>query len=92
MLKTVHTAVERKTRNGVMLGKEHCLTTYEDLEAVTKNAAYQYKEENEKGSIETGKYADFVILDKNPLKVTKDEIEQIQILKTIYRNEVLYEK
>lgn len=92
MLKTVHTAVERKTRNGVMLGKEHCLTTYEALEAITKNAAYQYKEENEKGSIETGKYADFVILDKNPLKVTKDEIEQIQILKTIYRNKVLYEK
>lgn len=92
MLKTLHTAVERKTRDGVILGKNHRITMYEALEAITKNAAYQYGEEDKKGSIEEGKYADFVILDKNPLCTTVDEIERIQILKTVYRDEILYEK
>lgn len=92
MLKTLRTAVERETRKGVTLGKVHCLSMYEALEAITKNAAYQYREENEKGSIEEGKYADFVLLDKNPFHVLIDEIEEIQILKTIYRDKIVYEK
>lgn len=92
MLKTLRTAVERQTRNGVTLGRKHCTGMYEALEAITKNAAYQYREEKEKGSIEEGKYADFVILDKNPFHVLIDEIEEIQVLKTIYRDEIVYER
>ena len=92
MLKTLHTAVERKTRNGIVLGKNHRITMYEALEAITKNAAYQYGEEDKKGSIEEEKYADFVILDKNPLCTAVDEIERIQVVKTIYRDEILYER
>lgn len=92
MLKTLRTAMERKTRNGVVLGENHRIRMYEALEAVTKNAAYQYNEEKEKGSIEKEKYSDFVILDKNPFDVKIDKIEEIQVLKTIYRDKVVYER
>lgn len=92
MLKTLHTAVERKTRKGVLLGKKHCISVYEALEAITKNAAYQYREEARKGSIEKGKYADFVVLDKNPFCVSNDEIEKLKVLKTIYRGKIVFKK
>ena len=57
---------------------------YDALKGVTINAAYSYFEETEKGSIEEGKKAQFVILDKNPLEVPIDEIPNIKIVKTIY--------
>ncbi len=54
--------------------------------------AYQYFEEEEKGSIREGKHADFVILDKNPLEVEPDAIRSIQVLQTIKDGKVIYSK
>jgi len=45
------------------------ISTWEALKAVTINAAHHLNQENFIGSIKVGKSADFVILDKNPLKV-----------------------
>ena len=53
-------------------------------------AAYQYFEEQEKGSIACGKYADFVVLDQNPLEVPKEQLDQIKVRMTIKENEVIY--
>lgn len=91
MLKTVRTAAERMTENGILLGKEHRLSVYDALKAVTIYAAYQYGEESTKGSIEENKYADFVILDKNPLKVPVEQLTDIKVTNTIFRDEILYE-
>lgn len=91
MLKTIRTAVERTTKNGVKLGEKHCLSVYNAIKAITLNAAYQYGEEAKKGSIEEEKYADFVILDRNPMKVPTEEITHIEVVKTIFRDEILYE-
>ena len=71
----MHNAVNRKTQSGRVLGKQHKISPLEALKAVTINGAYQYFEEDIKGSIEEGKYADFVILDKNILDVNPEEIK-----------------
>ena len=58
--------------------------------AVPKNVAYQYFEEDIKGTIKEGKLADLVILDKNPLKVEVDEIRNIKVLETIKEGNTIY--
>jgi len=77
-------AVNRKSKvSGKVYGPEYALTPYQAILAVTKNAAYQLREDKTKGSIEVGKRADLVILEKNPLKVEKDAIKDIEIVTTI---------
>ncbi|MFX0040639.1 MAG: amidohydrolase [Promethearchaeota archaeon] len=78
------------TRNGFI--PEQCLSIQEALKAYTINGAYTSFEEEIKGSIEVGKLADLVILDKNPLEVPKDKIKEIEVLKTIIRGEIIFEK
>ncbi len=69
MLHAVWTAVNRVTRSGAVIGADQRIGVYDALKGVTINAAYEYFEENEKGSIKPGKRADLVILSDNPLKV-----------------------
>lgn len=88
----LHNAVNRRTQSGRILGEDQRLTVMEALKALTINAAYQYFEENEKGSIESGKVADFVILDKNPLEVNLSEIKDIKVLETIKAGNTIYKK
>ena len=64
----------------------------EALHAVTLGAAYQYFEEDEKGSITPGKRADLVILDANPLLVDPDTLKDITILETISRGRSVYRR
>lgn len=92
MLHTIWCAVNRITRKGVQIGPEECVSVYDALKAVTINAAYAYFEEDQKGSIEPGKLADFVILDQNPMEVDKMEIKDIQVLETIKEGESVFEK
>lgn len=90
MLETVWCAVTRTTESGAMLGNDQCISVYDALKAVTINAAYQYFEEDIKGSIKKGKKADLVILDKNPLEVETDEIKNIKVLQTIKDGFTIY--
>lgn len=92
MLKTVACAVSRKTRKGVLLDQNECVSVKEALKAITINGAYQYFEENDKGSITSGKIADLVILDCNPLTMPKEEIANIQVLTTIKEGKTIYQK
>ena len=43
------------------------------------------------GSIEEGKYADFLVLDRNLLEIPVDDIDQTDVLKTVFSGEVVYE-
>lgn len=54
------------------------------------NAAYQYFEEDLKGSIKEGKLADLVILDSNPLKVDPLKIKDIKVLETIKEGKTIF--
>lgn len=92
MMKTISCAVNRVTRNGVCLDQSQAVSVMDALKAVTVNAAYQYGEENEKGTLEQGKTANFVILERNPLETAKQDLEKIQVLTTIVDGEVIYNR
>ena len=90
MLETIDIAVNRKTKNGVVLGEEEKIDVYSALKAVTINAAYQYFEEDTKGSIKVGKIADLVILSENPLTVDKRKLKEIKVCSTWKNGEEVY--
>ena len=83
--------MNRLTKAGVPLGPEERISPLEALKAVTVNAAYQYFEERQKGTLEPGKLADLVILSDDPLRVDPMAIRDIQVLETIKRGETIYQ-
>lgn len=92
MMQTVWCAVNRFTRKGVKIGEEQCISVFDALKGITINAAYAYHEENEKGTIETGKLADLVILARNPLKAEPMELKDITVEETIKEGKTLYRR
>ena len=78
----LHTAVNRKTKDGKMLGKQNLITVYQGLEALTIHAAWQIKMDEKIGSIKEGKFADLIILDRNPLDSDKEDLRSIRVLET----------
>ena len=78
------------TRNGLVI--EECISVEEALKTYTLNAAYAAFEEDVKGSIEVGKLADFVILNRNPMEIPKEEIKEIKVLETIIRGKTVFVK
>jgi predicted amidohydrolase YtcJ len=87
---TIWTAVNRVSRSGEVIGPDQRITPLEALKAITINAAYQYGEQDSKGSLEPGKVADLVILDKNPLKVDPMTIKDIKVVETIKEGKTIY--
>ncbi len=90
MLETVWCAVNRRTRAGVTLGGNEKVTVLEALKAVTVNAAWQYFEEDSKGSLAAGKRADYVILDQNPLGTDGEKLREIRVLATLKDGKAIY--
>lgn len=90
MMQLMWSAVNRITRSGKTLGPDQRISPIDALKSVTLNAAYQMFEENQKGSIEVGKVADFVILSGNPLTVEAMKIKDIEILETVKAGETVY--
>jgi hypothetical protein len=88
--RTIWSAVNRQTRSGFVLGKDQCLTPLEALKALTIWAAYQHFEEDQKGSIEVGKLADFAILAGNPLTVDPMAIRDIEVVETIKEGKTVF--
>ncbi len=91
-LRLVWSAVNRVSTSGEIIGAEQRITPLEALKAVTINAAYQYFEEDIKGSIEPGKLADLVILSDNPLTVDPMTIDDIEVLETIVGGQTVFIK
>lgn len=87
----VWSAVNRETRSGLVVGEHQRLTVMEALRAVTIDAAWQIFREEELGSIEVGKQADLVVLDKNPLLFPKT-LKDIQVERTYVAGLLIYHK
>ncbi|MFM7272580.1 MAG: amidohydrolase family protein, partial [Gammaproteobacteria bacterium] len=79
----VWTATTRQTRSARVLGPDQRIDTLTALRALGSGPAWIYREENEKGSIEAGKRADFVLLDRDPLAVEPAELRSLRILATV---------
>lgn len=76
-------AVNRISRSGTPIGTDQRVTAFEGLKCMTEWAAEQYGEQEWKGTLEVGKVADLVILDKDPLRVDPMTIQGIQVVETI---------
>lgn len=83
-------AVNRVSRAGAVIGEDQRVTPLEALKAQTIHVARQYGEAADKGSLEPGKLADLVILDRNPLKVAPMEIKDIKVVATIKEGRTIY--
>jgi predicted amidohydrolase YtcJ len=79
------TAVNRVTSQGSKFSQDQRINVYTALQAITINAARVLNLENEIGSIEVGKTANFVLLDENPLKMEPMALKDIKVLGTVYR-------
>lgn len=76
-------AVNRVSHRGDVLGEHERITPYEALHAVTLGAAFQLHMDDEIGSIEAGKRADFAVLDESPLDVDPMDIRDIGVWGTV---------
>jgi predicted amidohydrolase YtcJ len=74
------------------LHPEQQIGRYEAIRLYTLNNAHLTFEEKEKGSIEVGKLADFIILDRDLLECPMDEIRSTQVLETYLGGERVYER
>jgi predicted amidohydrolase YtcJ len=81
-LPAIASALNRATAQGNILGAEFRISIEDALKAYTINAAAAVHREKDLGSIEAGKWADLVVLDRNPLQTPQQEIENIQVLET----------
>ena len=90
ILALVDAGVNRLSGSGKVVGSDERVGPYEALRAVTATAAYQLTEEKTKGTLEPGKLADLVILDKNPLKVEPTTIKDIAVVETIKEGRTVY--
>lgn len=92
MMHSVWCAVNRTSKSGAVIGKDQKASVYEALKAITIDAAYEYFEENSKGSIKQGKRADLVILSRSPLEVEPMDIQNIKVMSTIKDGKVIYSR
>ncbi|WP_296204235.1 amidohydrolase [Psychrobacter sp. UBA3962] len=88
---TLWTAVNRVSRSGKVIGSEQKASPYQALKSITSHAAYQLFEEDSKGTLEVGKVADFVVLEKNPLTVKPMQIRDIKVVTTIKNGKPIYQ-
>ena len=61
------------------------------LRAATIDAAYELHEDDVTGSLETGKFADLIVIDRNPLKIAEDDIANVKVLETVVGGQTVYE-
>ncbi len=91
----IYAAVTRRTLDGKNPEgwiPEQKLTVEEAVQCYTINSAYAAFEENIKGSLERGKLADMVVLDKNIFEIKPEEIQNTNVVMTILGGKIIYEK
>ena len=72
------------------LGDDPGLSPRAVLEAATINAAYQLHQDTVTGSLEVGKFADLIVLDRNPLTIPAEDIANVRVLETMVGGNVVY--
>jgi predicted amidohydrolase YtcJ len=88
-LRLVWSAVNRRTRSGFIVGPAERIDVMQALRAVTIDAAYSMFLDQDLGSLEVGKFADFAILSGSPLEVP-ETIDQLSVIETVRGGETIY--
>ncbi|MCJ7608466.1 amidohydrolase [Candidatus Bathyarchaeota archaeon] len=91
-LMAIHALVNRRTRTGKPLGQSQRISVTEALSLYTSNAAYHSFDENDLGSIESGKLADMVILGIDLLTAPSETIKDIPVDATIMGGRITHER
>lgn len=81
-------AVNRETLSGQVLGEHERISVEDALAAMTIGSAYLIHRDGELGSIEVGKFADFTVLDEDPLSVKPEELKDVPVWGTVLGGEV----
>ena len=87
---TVWSAVNRRSKSGRTIGPGERISTLQALRAITADAAYQYREEGERGTLEAGKVADLVLLSANPLEVDPARLRDVKVVETVKGGRTVY--
>ena len=82
--------ITRKDRDGNVTAPQQAISREEMLKSATLFAAYGVKKDKVLGSIETGKFADLIVLDKDYLTVPVDEILKIHVLMTMVGGKMIH--
>ena len=85
-------AVTRNTEGGTVHRVSECLTRAQAIRLYTINNAYLHHEEKEKGSLEVGKLGDLIVIDRDVLGCSQDEIKDTKVLLTVVGGKVVYER
>ncbi|TRO47153.1 amidohydrolase, partial [Candidatus Bathyarchaeota archaeon] len=88
----IYAAVTRKTSSGQVVGPEEAISVMDAIRVYTWNGAYLGRDEDRLGSIEPGKYADMVVLDRDILTVPHEEIKDINTVVTIVDGRVVFSR
>ena len=90
----IYATVARKNHDGSMAGVDNgeYLTVAEALKANTMGSAFVYGRDHELGSLEEGKLADVVVMDRNLFEIPADDIKDTKILLTVMDGNVVYEQ
>lgn len=90
IMRLIWSSVNRRTQSGDILGPLERISVYRALQQVTINAAWQIREDGQKGSLDVGKQADFVILDANPLASDPAKLNEIKVVMTINDGKLIF--
>ena len=88
----IYGLVTRKTSSGDTLYAGEGITPMEAIKAYTVDGAYSAWEEDIKGSIEPGKLADLVVVDRDPLTIPRDDLKEIETIMTIVDGKIVYRR
>jgi predicted amidohydrolase YtcJ len=71
---------------------DEAISVEEAIRAYTLGGAYALLREDDMGSIEVGKYADFIVLDRNLVEIPVDDIDSTDVLRTVFNGQTVYER
>ncbi|MGI9289499.1 MAG: amidohydrolase [Pseudomonadales bacterium] len=90
----IEALVTRETPGGSAdsYGKDHAISLAQALHIYTLGSAYELHQEDQTGSLEPGKYADFIVLDRNLFDVPIREVHATKVLTTVLEGEMVFQQ